>query len=68
MTTPEKNTLTNRGSIIKLFGVILIFIGTLDLMLFWRGGMPINTFYLVLIATGFLLYVVGMLKQKIHLE
>ncbi len=56
--TPEK-----KGVITKLFGVILIFVGSLDLMLFWRGGLATGSLYFAFIAAGAFLYVVGSIRQ-----
>lgn len=51
-----------KGSIIKLFGVLLIFLGAMDSMLSWRGGFAADDFYLVLIAAGALVYAVGAVR------
>lgn len=52
-----------RGAIVKLFGVVLIFLGGLDSMLSWRGGFPPNDFYLGLLAAGLLLYAAGAIRS-----
>jgi hypothetical protein len=52
-----------KGSIIKLFGVVLIFLGALDSMRSWRGGFPASDFYFWLIACGLLLYGVGAIRR-----
>ncbi len=51
-----------RGAKTKLLGVILIFVGVLDSMLFWRGGLALSDAYLALIAIGVVLYIVGTLR------
>jgi len=51
-----------RGVAIKLFGVMLIFLGVLDSMLFWRGGFAAGEKYLVLILFGLLLYAIGAIR------
>ena len=33
----------SRGAIIRLFGVILIILGTLNSMLMWRGGFMLSS-------------------------
>ena len=48
----------------KLFGVIVLFVAVLDAMLSWRGGVAVDTFYLVLFAAGFFLYAVGSIRQS----
>ena len=47
----------------KLFGVILIFLATLDGMLSWRGGIEISDFYLFLFAAGVFLFAIGAIRQ-----
>jgi hypothetical protein len=56
---------TRRGVKTKLFGVILIFLATLDGMLSWRGGIEISDFYLFLFAAGVFLFAVGAIRQAI---
>ena len=52
-----------RGVAIKLFGVVFIFLGILDSMLFWRGGFEVNEAYALLIGSGIFLYVVGSIRS-----
>jgi hypothetical protein len=59
----ENNEGKKKGVTTKLFGVILIFLGILDSMLSWRGGFAVNDFYVLLIASGILLYIVGAIRQ-----
>ena len=54
---------TRKGAIVKLFGVVLIFLGVLDSMLSWRGGSSVSAFYVWLIACGLLLYAAGAIRQ-----
>ncbi len=53
-----------KGAIVKLFGVVLIFLGGLDSMLSWRGGFPANDFFLLLIVSGLVLYGVGSVRRR----
>lgn len=53
-----------RGVAIKLFGVILVFLGTLDSMMLWRGGFALNEAYVLLILTGIFLYIVGSIRGR----
>ncbi len=57
------NTRPRRGVITKLFGVILIFLATLDGMLSWRGGIEISDIYLFLFAAGVSLFALGAIRQ-----
>lgn len=52
-----------KGVKTKLFGVILIFLGILDSMLSWRGGFAASEFYLLLIASGIVLYIIGAIRH-----
>ncbi len=58
-----ENTRIRRGVKTKLFGVILIFLATLDGMLSWRGGIEISDFYLFLFAVGVFLFALGVIRQ-----
>ncbi len=53
-----------KGFIVKLFGVVLIFLGALDSMLSWRGGLALNDFYVWLMGAGLFLYAVGAVRQR----
>jgi len=54
----------NRGAIIRLFGVVLVILGTLDSMLMWRGGFVISPVYVVMIASGLFLYLIGTIRRR----
>jgi hypothetical protein len=58
MTEPK----TRKGVHAKLLGVGLIFLGAMDSMLSWRGGVELSDFYLALFAAGIALYVVGSIR------
>jgi len=53
---PARNT---RGAIVRLFGVILIILGSLNAMLSWRGGFEMLSLPVMLIAVGIVLCVIG---------
>ena len=57
------NPKARKGAITKLFGVILVFLATLDGMLSWRGGIEISDFYLFLFAAGVFLFALGAIRQ-----
>ncbi len=59
----ENDESKKKGVTTKLFGVILIFLGVLDSMLSWRGGFAVSDFYVLLIASGILLYIIGAIRQ-----
>jgi len=58
-----ENPEPRKGVKTKLFGVILIFLATLDGMLSWRGGLEISDFYLFLFAAGIFLFALGAIRQ-----
>ncbi|MBF0370740.1 MAG: hypothetical protein HQL52_14920 [Magnetococcales bacterium] len=53
-----------KGVIFKIFGVIMIFLGGMDSLLFWRGGMAATDGYLLLIIIGFALYAIGAIRGR----
>ena len=52
-----------KGAAIKLFGVAFIFVGMLDTMLSWRGGFRMDGAYALLIAFGFFLFALGVIRS-----
>ncbi len=58
-----ENHKPKKGVITKLFGVVLMFLGVLDGMLSWRGGLGVSDFYVLLIAVGMSLYIVGAIRR-----
>ena len=63
MTRADGVVVRKAGVKTKLFGVVLIFVGTMDAMLSWRGGLALDGFYVFLIAAGLALTVVGSIRQ-----
>lgn len=53
-----------KGVVIKLFGVVMIFVGTFDAMLSWRGGFAVSGFYVLLIGLGLFLYALGAINSR----
>lgn len=51
--------MSERGAIVRLFGVILIILGTLNTMLSWRGGFQVPDLPVAMIAGGALLCLAG---------
>ncbi|MCP4319189.1 MAG: hypothetical protein GY789_25170 [Hyphomicrobiales bacterium] len=54
----------SRGAIIRLFGVILIILGSLNTMLSWRGSFEVHPFHAALIVTGIVLYIIGAIRRR----
>ncbi|MDA1099871.1 MAG: hypothetical protein O2967_12890 [Proteobacteria bacterium] len=55
---------TSRGAIIRLFGVILVILGALDIMLSWRGGFAVAPFHAMLLVGGLLLCLIGAIRRQ----
>jgi hypothetical protein len=60
---PQYNT---RGAIVRLFGVILIILGSLNTMLSWRGGFELLSMPVILIIGGLLLCLIGSIMREIR--
>ncbi len=54
---------SNKGTILRLMGVVLIILGGLDGMLSWRVGVALSNVYIYLILAGVLLFIVGVLRR-----
>ncbi len=53
-----------KGAKTKLLGVILICLGGLDSLLSWRGGFAPSGFYVLLIAAGVVLFILGAIRAQ----
>jgi len=53
-----------RGAILRLFGVVLLFLGGLDFMLSWRAGLAVDSFYVFLFGAGALFYALGAIRRE----
>ncbi len=56
----------NKGVIPKIIGFVMIFLGSLDMMLFWRGGIPMNLFYIFLFVGGWVVFAFGAVRSRYH--
>ncbi len=52
-----------KGVKTRLIGVVLIFLGFMDSLLSWRGGVELSDFYVLLIAAGLGLYAIGSIRN-----
>jgi hypothetical protein len=52
------------GVIMRLLGVVFIFVGVLDSLLSWRGGFAVSGLYVLLIGTGAYLYLIGAIRRS----
>ncbi len=62
-TAPRPEPGPRKGAGIKLFGVAFIFVGMLDTMLSWRGGFRMDGTYALMIAFGFFLFALGVIRS-----
>ena len=60
---PRETDNHSRGAIIRIFGVILVILGTLDSMLMWRGGFALSNLYVGMIASGLFLCLIGTIRR-----
>lgn len=51
-----------KGVKTKIFGVVLIFLGSLNCLLMWRGGLQLSTFPPILLVSGIALFAVGTIR------
>lgn len=65
---PQEYVASSRGAVIRIFGVILIILGGLDIMLSWRGGFEILSFHALLMITGLVLYAIGAIRRNSRLD
>lgn len=56
--------IVTKGVKTKLFGTVLVFLGVLDSMLSWRGGLTMSGWYTALIGSGLFLYALGTIRGR----
>ncbi len=56
------------GAKTRLFGVVLVFLGMLDSLLSWRGGMTPGVFHVLLIVAGLSLYFIGAVRRRTAIQ
>lgn len=54
----------HKGVIFKILGAILMFLGTLNLMLLWRGGVEIGWSFGGFFLVGLALVLIGMVRAR----
>ncbi len=54
-----------RGAVVKLFGVVLIILGSLNSMLSWRGGFELVSLPVIMISGGLFLTLIGWVMREI---
>jgi len=64
MTHVKPRAGTNRGAVVRLFGVILVILGTLDMMLSWRGSFEVVPFHAALVVVGLFLCLIGAVLRQ----
>lgn len=58
----EEEIQEKKGIAIKVFGVSLFLIGSLNTMLCWRGGLSANTFGPIVMIVGIALFIIGTVR------
>ncbi len=61
-TKPDHNT---HGAVVRLFGVILIILGSLNTMLSWRAGFEVLSLPVFFLAGGVALIAIGSIMRQI---
>lgn len=59
-------TFNTRGAVIRLFGVILIILGSLNTMLSWRAGFEVLSLPVILLVAGSVLCLIGSALRNIY--
>jgi hypothetical protein len=62
--TPSGPIALPAGALAKLFGVVVIFVGALDSLLAWRGGLPFDGFHGLLAGVGVVIYLFGAIRAQ----
>jgi hypothetical protein len=60
----EEESKEKKGVGLKVFGILLVLLSSLNLMFSWRGGFSIDYFYPMIFVVGVAFFVVGTLKGK----
>ena len=60
-----QDTGSRKGAIPIVFGVILVILGSLDSLLAWRGSFDVSKFSVAIIATGVVIYCIGVVKGRV---
>ncbi|MBE9503385.1 MAG: hypothetical protein IME96_04350 [Proteobacteria bacterium] len=58
----EEKVKEKKGVALKVFGVSLFIVGSLNAVLFWRGGMPLDVFNPSVMALGITFFIIGTLR------
>ena len=53
-----------KGVGLKVFGVCLVILGSLNTALCWRGGLPVYSFHPPLIVVGIVFFIIGNIRGK----
>ncbi len=67
MNMQNKNTNqthNTRGAVVKLFGVVLIILGSLNSMLSWRGGFELVSLPIIMVSAGLFLTLIGWIMHE----
>lgn len=60
----DNSTQNTHGAVVKLLGVILIILGSLNTMLSWRGGFDVLSLPVFLITAGLVFFLIGFVLHQ----
>ncbi len=60
----EEEFKEKKGVVLKMFGMSLILLSSLDLMFSWRSGFPIGILYPAILVAGTAMFVFGTLRGR----
>ena len=60
----EEEFKEKKGVALKMFGMSLILLSSLDLMFSWRAGFPVGILYPTILAAGIAMFALGQMRGK----
>ncbi|MBI3397699.1 MAG: hypothetical protein HY026_00415 [Deltaproteobacteria bacterium] len=63
MSKDNNNISPKRGIGLRIFGSVLFFLGTLNIMFSMKAGLETQNFYIFLIVAGVIIFVIGSLRN-----
>ena len=60
----EEEFKEKKGVALKMFGMSLILLSSLDLMFCWRGGFPVGILYPTILVAGIVMFTFGQIRGK----
>lgn len=60
----KDNIRPKRAVGLRVFGSILVFLGMLNIMFSLKAGIEVQVFYIIMIAAGTILFVIGLWRNR----